>query len=172
MIKVGLCGWTISQREYFERFPVVEIQQTFYDPPPEATIKRWRVTAPAGFEFTLKAWQVITHEASSPTYRRMKRPFTDLQRQEFGAFRWNATTSAAWDLTAFYAKILRAPAVVFQCPARFKPTEANVERMRVFFREADRHGLRFLWSRVANGRTNCFASSAPSSIWCTLLIRS
>ncbi|KGN41169.1 hypothetical protein N801_08795 [Knoellia aerolata DSM 18566] len=26
---------------------------------------------PADFEFTMKAWQVITHESNSPTYRRM-----------------------------------------------------------------------------------------------------
>ena len=145
MIKVGLCGWTISQREYFERFPVVEIQQTFYDPPPDATIKRWRFTSPPGFEYTLKAWQVITHEAVSPTYRRMKRPFSAAQRADFGAFRWNDTTRAAWELTVHCAKILDATAVVFQCPARFKPTDENYERMRIFFRAAERHGMRFLW---------------------------
>jgi uncharacterized protein YecE (DUF72 family) len=55
---------------------VVEVQQTFYEPPADTTIRRWRARAPAAFEFTLKAWQLITHEPSSPTFRRLKRPLT------------------------------------------------------------------------------------------------
>jgi uncharacterized protein YecE (DUF72 family) len=33
--------------------------------------------APAEFEFTIKAWQVITHLGTSRTYRRLRRPFAD-----------------------------------------------------------------------------------------------
>lgn len=149
-VRLGLCGWTISQREYFERFPVVEVQQTFYDPPPRTTLARWRAAAPAGFEFTLKAWQIITHEASSSTYRRMRRSFDDAQRRHFGAFRWNETTQAAWKLTLDCAAVLRATSVLFQCPASFKPTDENVARLRAFMRSADRQGLRFLWEPRGN----------------------
>jgi uncharacterized protein YecE (DUF72 family) len=144
-IRLGLCGWTISQREYFERFPVVEVQQTFYDPPAKAVMARWRATAPPEFEFTLKAWQVITHQGTSSTYRRLKRPLSDAQRAEAGSFRWNQTTRDAWSLTLECAKILRATSVLFQCPASFRPTDDNVARMREFFKEAAREGLRFLW---------------------------
>src|SRR6185503_19103411 len=49
-----------------KQFPVVEVQQTFYDPPPIGTLEKWRRQAPAGFEFTMKAWQVITHLGESP----------------------------------------------------------------------------------------------------------
>jgi uncharacterized protein YecE (DUF72 family) len=52
---------------------VVEVQQTFHDPPPLATLQRWRVEAPADFEFTPKAWQVITHLGTSRTCRRLRR---------------------------------------------------------------------------------------------------
>jgi len=51
---------------------VVEVQQTFYQIPRIATGKRWREEAPPDFEFTMKAWQLITHEPSSPTYRRLR----------------------------------------------------------------------------------------------------
>ena len=71
-VRLGLCGFTIGASEYFRRFRVVEVQQTFYEPPQDATLVRWRRQAPPGFEFTLKAWQLVTHEGSSPTYRRMK----------------------------------------------------------------------------------------------------
>jgi uncharacterized protein YecE (DUF72 family) len=36
---------------------VVEVQQTFYQPPRVATLEKWRLDAPANFEFTLEAWQ-------------------------------------------------------------------------------------------------------------------
>jgi uncharacterized protein YecE (DUF72 family) len=142
VIKVGLCGWTISQREYFERFPVVEVQQTFYDPPDERTMLRWRESAPPGFEFTLKAWQLITHEPSSSTYRRMRRP---VSTKDAGSFRDSEAVKTGWEVTLRCAKILHATAVLFQCPRSFKPAEENVARMRRFFETTERHGLRFLW---------------------------
>lgn len=142
MIKVGLCGWTISQREYFERWPVVEVQQTFYAPPAERVLLRWRETAPPRFEFTMKAWQLITHDPSSMTYRRMKRA---LDRSGAGSFRATPIVEHGWDVTLRCARILHATAVLFQCPRSFKPTQENLANLRRFFANRDRHGMRFLW---------------------------
>lgn len=144
-IKVGLCGWTIGMREYFERFPVVEIQQTFYHPPPPRTLLRWRESAPEGFEFTLKAWQLITHRSTSRTYSRFKGSLTDDEKRDAGSFQWTDIVRRAWSTTAECARILRASSVLFQCPASFRATDENYERMRVFFKGTERHGLRFLW---------------------------
>jgi len=69
-MKLGMCGFTIGADAYFRQFPVLEVQHTFYDPPPLKTLESWRAKAPADFEFTIKAWQVITHAGTSPTYRR------------------------------------------------------------------------------------------------------
>ncbi|MET1127893.1 MAG: DUF72 domain-containing protein, partial [Thermoproteota archaeon] len=63
----GCCGFPLSRKRYFERFNVVEVQQTFYDPPSADTLRRWREEAPKGFVFTVKAWQAVTHPSSSPT---------------------------------------------------------------------------------------------------------
>jgi uncharacterized protein YecE (DUF72 family) len=144
-MKVGLCGWTISQREYFERFPVVEVQQTFYEPPPRSTLLRWKESAPPGFEFTLKAWQVITHTGTSMTYRRMKRKLDATEARDCGAFQWTPVVREAWKTTVDCAKVLGATMVLFQCPASFKQSDENISRMQRFFREADRNSLRFLW---------------------------
>ena len=38
----------------------------FYKPPQVKTLEGWRAEMPEGFEFTLKAWQFITHEAQQP----------------------------------------------------------------------------------------------------------
>jgi uncharacterized protein YecE (DUF72 family) len=32
-VKVGCCGFPLAKAEYYRWFPVVEIQQTFYNPP-------------------------------------------------------------------------------------------------------------------------------------------
>lgn len=144
--KVGLCGFTIGAAAYFETFGVVEVQQTFYDPPSPATLERWRGQAPPGFEFTMKAWQVITHAGTSRTYRRLKSPFTERQKDEAGGFRVNDTVMAAWTTTLACAKRLRATAILFQCPASFRPTSENAEAMRRFFAAIEKPaGIRFLW---------------------------
>src|SRR4051812_5923266 len=64
-MKLGMCGFTVARSTYFRQFPVVEVQQTFYDPPSDTVFERWRADAPAGFEFTMKAWQAITHRGTS-----------------------------------------------------------------------------------------------------------
>ena len=137
-MKLGMCGFTIGAAAYFKQFPVVEVQQTFYDPPPIATLEKWRRQAPAGFEFTMKAWQVITHLGESPTYRRLRRPMSDRERAEAGAFRTNETTLAAWQTTLEARDTLDATAILFQCPASFRPTEDNVAAMRRFLTRIDR----------------------------------
>ena len=39
-VRIGLCGFTISMKVYASRFPVVEIQRTFYEPPSDARLQR------------------------------------------------------------------------------------------------------------------------------------
>jgi uncharacterized protein YecE (DUF72 family) len=48
-------------RHYASMLPSVEINYTFRRDPSEAMIARWRAETPAGFRFTLKANQRITH---------------------------------------------------------------------------------------------------------------
>src|SRR6266571_3508273 len=48
-------------RYYAERFPTVEINNTFYRMPDTALLERWAQEVPAEFAFTLKAPQRITH---------------------------------------------------------------------------------------------------------------
>lgn len=86
-LRLGMCGFTIARGTYYKQFDVVEVQQTFYDPPPPLALARWRAHAPASFEFTMKAWQVITHFGTSRTYRRLRSPFSDNERAEAGGFR-------------------------------------------------------------------------------------
>ena len=143
--RVGLCGWTIAMRTYIERFPLLEVQQTFYDPPAATLLERWRSSAPPSFEFTMKAWQVITHASGSPTYRRLKAPLPDVDRGQVGEFRSTSPVLRAWQRTVECARILRATAVLLQCPRSFRPTSDNVERMRTLLSSVHRPEARLLW---------------------------
>jgi uncharacterized protein YecE (DUF72 family) len=144
--RLGLCGYTMAFADYVRRFEVVEVQQTFYEPPRDETLRRWRTQAPLRFEFTLKAWQLITHDAGSPTYRRLRRPLSAAQGAQCGSFRDSPIVHEAWERSLRCAQILRATAVLLQCPRSLRPTPENVARMRRFFTTVDRPpGLRLLW---------------------------
>jgi uncharacterized protein YecE (DUF72 family) len=137
-IKVGLCGFTMSAARYPWHFPVVEVQQTFYQPPADAVITRWRAQMPASFEFTLKAWMLITHAAKSPTYRRLRRPLTAREATEAGGFQPTEIVDEGWRTSLDAARRLRATAMLFQCPASFRPTPHNLANMRNFFTRIER----------------------------------
>jgi uncharacterized protein YecE (DUF72 family) len=142
-IRVGTCGFCMRQADCFKTFRVIELQQTFYQPPRLATAQRCRELAPPEFEFTLKAFQAITHLGGCPTYRRCK--FSAAERAQCGSFRDTPVVRSAWHTTLALAQALRATLVVFQCPASFRPTEENLANLRWFFRWAERDGLFFGW---------------------------
>jgi uncharacterized protein YecE (DUF72 family) len=144
-VRVGLCGWTIARPAYVQRFPLLEVQHTFYEPPSDALLSRWRAEVPPRFEFTIKAWQLVTHESGSPTYRRMKHPLPAEDRGHVGAFRSTPPVLAAWARTLACARLLRATAVLLQCPRSFRPTADNVARMRSFLGAVERPDGRLLW---------------------------
>jgi len=137
-IKVGTSGFGIAQSKYLQLFTCVEVQHTFYQPPQISTLERWRAAAPPDFEFVLKAWQLITHDAKSPTYRRLKKKLSDEEKQEAGYFRSTPLVQAAWETTLACAKVLQARTILFQCPASFKQTKENVSNLEKFFGSINR----------------------------------
>lgn len=146
-IKVGTCGFGRTKRdEYAEALRVVEVQHTFYEPPEIKTLEKWRKELPEPFEFTLKAWQLITHEGTSPTYKRLKkRPLTQEEGETAGFFKPTETVARGLQTTLDSAAALGARTVLFQCPARFQPLPENVINMKRFFDSADRRGMNFAW---------------------------
>jgi uncharacterized protein YecE (DUF72 family) len=144
-IKIGTCGFRGSKVEYAELLSSVEIQQTFYQPPQIATLERWRAQMPDDFEFTLKAWQIITHEAKSPTFRRLKKQLTEKEKETAGSFRSSPIVLEAWETTLACAKALQARTVLFQCPASFKAYPDNIKNLKKFFSRVERGGLNFAW---------------------------
>lgn len=145
-INIGTCGFGGNKIEYSTLLPAVEIQQTFYQPPQIKTLERWRAEMPDDFEFAVKAWQLVTHEAKSPTFRRLKKSLTDEEREQAGYFKPTAIVREAWETTLACAEALRAKAILFQCPASFKPYPDNIENLEKFFSSIERPPqVHFCW---------------------------
>jgi uncharacterized protein YecE (DUF72 family) len=77
-VQIGACGWSYRDwsevfypkkmpaakylAHYAEHYRVVEVDSTFYHAPSRKTVEGWRDKTPAGFGFSLKVPQSITHE--------------------------------------------------------------------------------------------------------------
>ncbi len=148
-IRVGICGFARAQAEVFTTLRLLEVQQSFYKPPKRATAVAWRARAPSEFEFTVKAWQVITHEPSSPTYRRAGIAVAECERDQYGSFRPTEQVFGAWATTNEIRTALGAKIVLFQTPARFTESAEHVSNLRTFFDgiARDRHDLTVVWEQ-------------------------
>jgi uncharacterized protein YecE (DUF72 family) len=131
---VACCGWAAARARYFKQFRTIELQSTFYQPPTLDLAEKWRRDAPQDFRFCLKAWQLITHPASSPTYRKLKTPLPDRSRRAVGGFQPTEEVWRAWEVTLGIACALRASVILFQCPRSFLPAEQHVRNLEAFFR--------------------------------------
>lgn len=145
MVKVGCCGFPGGKKEYFRQFRLVEVQQTFYKMPKLETAERWRREAPAGFEFTLKAWQLITHLPVSPTYRKAGISIKPGAEKNYGFFQPSDEISKAWEETRKCARALEAKIILFQCPPSFTETSDNIANMRRFFSSIKHSGHILVW---------------------------
>ena len=145
MVKVGCCGFAVARERYYENFEVLEIQKTFYQFPRLKTVLKWREEAPKGFEFTLKAPQLITHLPSSPTYRKLGYSIPEKEKANYGFFKPTDAVFEAWKKTLEIAQLLEAKIVIFQMPPSFQPTVENKRNMKKFFKKIKRQGLRLVW---------------------------
>jgi uncharacterized protein YecE (DUF72 family) len=137
-LRLGLCGWNGSQGAYFADFDCIEIQSTFYDLPSPQVARKWRSAAPPDFQFCIKAWQLITHSAASPTYRRLRSPLPANDREAVGSFRQTEQVWQAWLRTLDVALAVDARVILFQCPKSFLPTSENLINFSAFFRRVSR----------------------------------
>ncbi|MEM2583024.1 MAG: DUF72 domain-containing protein [Candidatus Thermoplasmatota archaeon] len=149
MIKVGCCGFPCKKEEYFKKFEIVELQKTFYSLPDIETARKWRKEKPAHFEYTMKAWQLITHLPSSPTYQKAK---LKLEGKNYGFFKPSNEVFDAWEKCNEFAKELDAKIVVFQCPPNFHESDENLKNIEHFFSSIEKKfiyaiELRGKWSK-------------------------
>jgi uncharacterized protein YecE (DUF72 family) len=143
--RVGCAGFPMKLSRYFETFGLVEVQQSFFDPPTERALARWRKGAPEGFVFTMRAWQLITHPPTYPGYRRIRRTWDQAARLRFGSLQYTEQTRWAWTIMRRAAEVLDAKAILFHTPASFTPTRENREDLVRFFDSIERGPFHLVW---------------------------
>ncbi len=121
MIKVGCCGYPTSMKIYHEKFPLVEINHTFYKYPKMSTVAGWRERAPPDFEFAVKAHQDISHKFW---------------------FKLEPSTEAFGHMKEI-CKTLRAHILLVQTPGSLRPDRLG--EAQDFFRKVNREDLVIVW---------------------------
>ncbi len=147
IILVGTCGWSVrgGKEAYFKVFKLIELQDTFYKLPRVTTAKRWREIAPRDFVYTLKAWQVITHPPTSPTWKRAGLKISDEEKDKYGFLKPTEQNFKAWEQTLEICKALKAEVCVFQTPPSFGYSDENVKNVENFFSSIKRNSVRLGW---------------------------
>jgi uncharacterized protein YecE (DUF72 family) len=144
-ILVGCCGFPVSQARYFAEFRAIEVNATFYQPPRLSTVERWRLEAPKDFQFAVKAWQLVTHPSSSPTYRRLTEKFSPQALARCGHFQKTPEVFRAWKATRRIALALKAKVVLLQTPTSFFPGADLLKAMYDFFKTVERDEFLVAW---------------------------
>lgn len=127
MITIGLTTWKehpaliggeerpVTLTEYAGRLPVVELDTPFYGIPRQSTVANWQAAVPDGFQYILKANQVMTrHDRQHPLDE--------------------AGITAAFDQFVMAIQPMvtagKLMTVLFQFPPFFNRTTANIQYLR------------------------------------------
>jgi uncharacterized protein YecE (DUF72 family) len=153
MIEIGCCGFPVNRRLYYQIFTCCEIQITFYTFPKISLLEKWREEAPRDFSFLIKASQLITHPANSPTYKRFNPtsfPLTSYNENKFGFFQRTKEVMTAWEEVRREAEALKAKVILFQTPPSFSEEKSHWKNLYTFFSGIDRSGLLLVWEPRGN----------------------
>ncbi len=145
LVRVGCCGFPCKRKDYFSQFKLVEVQQTFYKMPKLETALGWRNEAPPNFEFSVKAWQLITHPPVSPTYRKTGVKIPPGKEECYGFFRPSDEVHQAWEETKRFSLALGARVIVFQGPPSFGENNQHIDNMIRFFQFVQSTEFLFAW---------------------------
>lgn len=128
MISIGLTTWTehpaliggeqrpVTLTEYAGHLPLVELDTPFYGIPRTSTVANWQASVPDGFQFILKANQVMT------THGQRQHPVTAEEVQ--------ATFTHYREMVAPLVVQQKLQTILLQFPPYFNRTTANIEYLR------------------------------------------
>lgn len=134
---MGCCGFPISKRKYYSTFDLVEVQETFYNLPRLEKMRKWRMEAPQTFKFTMKAWQVITHPKTSPTWRKL-RTEVEGKPENYGLLKPTKENLDAWAKTLEVAEALNCEVIVLQLPPKLELNERTYPKISAFLSSIDK----------------------------------
>ena len=133
---IGTGGWAYftvpgqsSLRAYSRIFDFVEVNYTFYKYPGTRMVEHWRRTVPADFTFSVRCHQDLTHRIGLKPVQEAYAVFS----QMIGVCR-----------------VLKAPFLHLETPARYTFDEQKVREAREFFSTVDLKGVRIAWEIRGN----------------------
>ncbi|MBI3565616.1 MAG: DUF72 domain-containing protein [Elusimicrobia bacterium] len=113
--------------------------------PREATLAEWKAGAPAGAEFAVQAYRLITHARDDRGFPPAGKKLTPARQLHCGGFREGLEVHEAWMATKAAAELLGAKAVVFETPASFQPGADRLRDMYRFFKGLPRSRFAYVW---------------------------
>lgn len=144
MLKIGCAGFPIGQDRYWRSFSFVEARTGEVMPRP-ATVDAWRAGAPAGAEFSVQAYRLITHGREDRGFPAAGKKLPRSRQDACGGFRDTLEVHEAWMSTKAAAEALGAKIVVFETPASFQPGPDRLRDMYRFFKVLARGRFSFVW---------------------------
>jgi uncharacterized protein YecE (DUF72 family) len=137
-------GWyppgvtTAEQRlaHYTSRFPLVEVDATYYAPPSESMVAAWRDRTPVDFTFNIKAFSLLTHHPTRPAsiYKDLRPAVEESARGRKNVYLRDLETTVVdqiWERFLFALRPLheaaKLGAVLFQFPPWLPISRASKE---------------------------------------------
>jgi len=144
MLRTGCAGFPVGQDRYWRSLAFLEAR-TGEAMPRESTLAAWRAGAPAGAEFAVQAYRLLTHGRDDRGFPPAGRRLTPARQLHCGAFRDSLEAHEAWMATKTAAVVLGAKAVVFETPVSFQPGPDRLRDMTRFFRGVSRGTFALVW---------------------------
>ena len=128
-------------RFYASRFPLTEVDSTYYAPPGEQQARLWAQRTPAGFRFDVKAYSLLTGHPTRPQslWSDLREQLPAQTREKRNVYAHHLPADALWEAWRRFELALRPlheagrlGAVLFQYPPWFTPrreSRAEIEAL-------------------------------------------
>lgn len=144
MLKVGCAGFPVGRDRYWRTLSFVEAA-TGLALPQEKTLEGWKAEAPAGAEFALQAYRLITHGPADSGFPPAGKRLPKARQLQCGGFRESLEVHEAWQATKAAAETLGARLIVFETPSSFLPGPDRSRDLYRFFKSAPRGRFQYVW---------------------------
>jgi len=134
-VKVGVCGFPVRREVLFQSVDVIEVQRTFYQIEKPSKYSRLRAETPPHIDYTVKAWQGVTHKTISPTWRRFKGELEG-NPKNYGGLQPTKEVLKSFRHTLEIAYSLKATLILLQLPPSLKWEDYMTDTLRVFSEES------------------------------------